>query len=108
MAQTGVAWVAPTARVDAGASLEGPLFVDDGCVVKAGARLGPYTVLGKDCQVDADANVSGAIVWADSRIGPRGPRDRRHHRPIGTDRPQRQLRGGVLGDTTSIAEYSRL
>jgi mannose-1-phosphate guanylyltransferase len=44
----GVAWVAPTARVDAGASLEGPLFVDDGCVVKAGARLGPYTVLGTE------------------------------------------------------------
>ena len=46
-----------------GARLEGPLFVDDGCVVKAGARLGPYTVLGKNCQVGRGrATSSGAIV----------------------------------------------
>ena len=68
--QPGLAWVSPTARVDDGARLEGPLFIDDGCVVKAGARIGPYTVLGQDCRVDDDANVSGAIVWADSHIGP--------------------------------------
>src|ERR671913_572348 len=67
--EPGMAWVAPTAHIDPHARIEGPLFVDDGCVVKAGARLGPYTVLGRNCQVDGDANVSGAIIWADSRIG---------------------------------------
>ena len=32
-------------------------------------------MLGQNCQVDDDANVSGAIVWADSRIGARGRSD---------------------------------
>ena len=64
--EAGMAWVAPTARVGQEARLEGPLFVDEGCVVEAGARLGPYTVLGKHCHVEPGANVSGAIAWAGS------------------------------------------
>ena len=104
----GLAWVAPTARVDPGARLEGPLFVDEGCVVEAGARIGPYTVLGKNCHVDEDANVTGAIVWAGSRIG----REARVADTIvgrsGRIGRNCMLRGGVLGDDTSIADYSRL
>ena len=69
---------------------------------KAGARIGPYTVLGKNCQVDEDANVSGAIVWADTRIGREADVTRRHHRPIGTTSAATpRCSGGVLGDTTS-------
>jgi NDP-sugar pyrophosphorylase family protein len=106
--ERGMAWVAPTARVDEAARLDGPLFVDEGCVVEAGARLGPYTVLGKNCQVESDANVSGAIVWPGSRIG----REARVTDTIigrsGQIGRNVQLRGGVLGDTTSIADYSRL
>ena len=106
--EPGMVWVAPTARVDESARLEWPLFVDEGCVVKAGARLGPYTVLGRNCQVEADANVSGAIVWADSRIGREaGVTDTIIGRSGHIGRHAR-LRGGVLGDATSIAEYSRL
>jgi mannose-1-phosphate guanylyltransferase len=104
----GMAWISPTARVDERVRLEGPLFVDDGCVVEAGARLGPYTVLGKNCQVEADANVSGAIVWDESRIGREAHvTDTIIGRSVQIGRNV-QLRGGVLGDTTSIAEYSRL
>jgi len=104
----GVAWVAPTARVDPEARLEGPLFIDDGCVVKAGARLGPYTVLGRDCEVDTGANVSGAIVWAGSRIGPGATVTDAIIGRSGLVGRHATLRGSVLGDTTSIAEYSRL
>jgi len=104
----GVAWVAPTARVDADASIEGPLFIDDGCVVNAGARLGPYTVLGRECEVDAGANVSGAIVWAGSRIGPGASVTDAIIGRSGVVGRHATVRGGVLGDTTSIAEYSRL
>src|SRR5918999_4671780 len=66
---SGMAWVAPTARIDRTARLEGPLFIDDGCVVSASARIGPYTVLGPDCVVDEQADISGSIVWSGSRIG---------------------------------------
>ena len=106
--KAGVAWVAPSARVAAGARLEGPLFVDEGCGVEVGARLGPYTVLGKNCHVEPDANVSGAIAWAGSRIGREAHVTDTIIGRSGDIGRNVQLRGGVLGDTTSIAEYSRL
>jgi len=61
--------VAPDAKVEAGAVLEGPCFLDAGVVVKAGARIGPYTVLGRSVLVEEDARVEGAIVWPNARIG---------------------------------------
>jgi mannose-1-phosphate guanylyltransferase len=106
--EPGMAWISPAARVDRGARLEGPLFVDEGCVVEAGARLGPYTVLGQNCQVESDANVSGAIVWADSRIGREAHVTDTIIGRSGQIGRNVHLRGGVLGDTTSVAEYSRL
>jgi len=106
--ESGIAWVAPTARIDPGARLEGPLFVDDGCVVEAGARLGPYSVLGKNCRVQEDANISGAIVWADSFIGREAQVTDTIFGRSGHIGRNVQLRGGVFGDTTSIADYSRV
>ena len=106
--EPGKAWVSPGARVDPSVRLEGPLFVDDGCIVKAGARLAPYTVLGRNCQVDEDANIAGAIVWAESQIG----REARLVDTIigrsGEIGRNAQVERGVLGDQTHIAEYSRL
>ena len=106
--EPGMPWVSPAARVDASARLEGPLFVDEGCVVQAGARLGPYTVLGKNCQVEEGANISGAIMWADTRIGREATVTNTIIGRSGQIGSHTQLNGGVLGDRTSIADYSRL
>src|SRR6187549_2091035 len=40
----GHSFVAPDARVEDGATIEGPAFIDEGVVIKAGARIGPYSV----------------------------------------------------------------
>ncbi len=104
----GLAWVSPAARVDTGARLEGPLFVDEGCVVKAGARLGPYTVLGRNCHVEEDAHISGAIVWPESHIGREAHLVDAIVGRSGEIGRNAYLMGGVLGDNTHIAEYSRL
>ena len=45
------------------------MFLDEGVVVKAGARIGPYTVLGRQCHVEEDAVVRGSILWANTRVG---------------------------------------
>src|SRR5262245_11786773 len=37
----GRVWVSPHARIEDGAILEGPCFVDEGSIVKAGARIAP-------------------------------------------------------------------
>src|SRR5690606_33747174 len=42
-------------RIEDGAHVEGPVFLDEGTVVRAGARIGPYSVLGRGCQVEADS-----------------------------------------------------
>jgi mannose-1-phosphate guanylyltransferase len=106
--EPGIAWVSPAARVDPSAQLEGPLFVDEGCVVQAGARLGPYTVLGKNSHVEEGANVAGAIIWADSRIEREATVTNTIIGRSGQIGRHAQLNGGVLGDRTSIADYSRL
>src|SRR5512137_2085605 len=41
--------VSPDARIEDGAIVEGPCFVDEGTIVKAGAHVAPYTVLGRQC-----------------------------------------------------------
>jgi NDP-sugar pyrophosphorylase family protein len=106
--QSGVAWVSSNARVEDGARLEAPLFVDEGCVVRGGARVGPYTVLGKQCRVEEGANVSGAIVWPGARIDREAEvRDCIIGRNSRIGRNASVLQG-VLGDKTDIADYSRL
>jgi NDP-sugar pyrophosphorylase family protein len=106
--ESGLAWVSPSARIDPTVRLEGPLFVDDGCVVKARARLGPYTVLGRNCHVEEDANVSGAIVWAESQIAREAQLIDTIVGKAGEIGRNAELHRGVLGDKTHIAEYSRL
>ena len=86
----------------------GSAFVDEGCIVRAGARLGPYTVLGRNCHVGEDANVAGAIVWADSHIEREAQLIDTIVGRAGEIGRNAQLQRGVLGDKTQIAEYSRL
>ncbi|HEV3141085.1 MAG TPA: NDP-sugar synthase, partial [Vicinamibacterales bacterium] len=46
------AWISPEARVEDGASVDGPCFIDAGSVVKAGARIGAYSVVGRQCHIE--------------------------------------------------------
>lgn len=50
------------ADVAAGAELVGPVLVDDGAVIEAGARVGPFAVVGKRCRVRAGAQVERAVL----------------------------------------------
>src|SRR5436309_3157230 len=44
-------WISPQARIEDGVALESPCFVDEGTVVKSGARIGPYAVVGRQCHI---------------------------------------------------------
>ena len=108
-APDGFAMVSPDARVEPGARVEGPCFIDEGTVVKAGAHVAPYSVIGRQCQIEEEARIDGSIVWANTRVG----RDavvrqsilgRQCH--IGRNSI---LDGGiVLGDKSVVTDYSRL
>jgi len=60
--------VSPEARVEEGATIEGPCFIDAGTVVKAGARIGRYSVIGKHCHIGEGAVVEGAILWPNTWV----------------------------------------
>jgi NDP-sugar pyrophosphorylase family protein len=102
-------WVAEGARVEDGAELQGPCFVDEGAVVKAGARVLPYSVIGRQTHIEEGAVVENSIVWPNGWIG------REAHvtgsilgRNCHIGRNASVDPGAVLGDKTVITDYSRL
>jgi mannose-1-phosphate guanylyltransferase len=105
----GMSFVSAGARVEAGVEIHGPCFVDDGVVLKAGARVLPYSVLGRQTHVDEGAVVEASIVWPNGWIGRdatvRGAilgRNCHIGRNAAIESPV------VLGDKTVITDYSRL
>jgi NDP-sugar pyrophosphorylase family protein len=107
--QANSAWVSPGARVEEGVELHGPCFVDEGAVIKTGARLMPYAVVGRQTHVDEGAVLEGSIVWANGWIG------REAHvsgailgRNCHIGRNAIIETPVVLGDKTVITDYSRL
>jgi NDP-sugar pyrophosphorylase family protein len=99
--------VMPTARVDQTAVLDGPCFVGEDVVVEAGARVGPYAVLGRGSHAAAQAAVTESIVWPDCRLDVEaavtGSLLGRNCR-IGQCA---SLDGAILGDETVVGDYSR-
>ena len=74
-AMAGQALVSPQARIEDGATIEAPCFIDAETVVKRGARIGPYSVIGRNCHIGENAVVDGALLWpntwvdSDARLG---------------------------------------
>ena len=102
-------WVSPQARVDDGAVLEGPCFVDEGAVIKHGARIGPYSVVGRHCHVEEHAVVDRSIVWANSRISQDAVvRNAVLGRHTHIGRNATVDKHAVLGDKSVVTDFSRL
>ena len=85
------------------------MFSRSGVVVKSGARIGPYSVLGRSVMVEEGAQVSGAIVWPNACIG----RDA----TVGAALVGRNCYIGknadvgpeaILGDKTTLSDYTRV
>jgi mannose-1-phosphate guanylyltransferase len=100
--------VAPDARIEDGATLEGPCFVDEGALVKAGARIGPYSVVGRQTQVEENAVIDGAIIWPNCRISRDAEvRNAIIGRHCHVGRNVTLDHGAVLGDRTTLTDYTR-
>src|SRR5687767_1089608 len=102
-------WVSPNARIDDSATIEGPCFIDEGAVVKAGARIAPYSVIGRQCHVEEHAVIDRSILWANARICQealvrRSILGRQCH--IGRSAVVDE--GVVLGDKSVVTDFSRL
>jgi NDP-sugar pyrophosphorylase family protein len=100
--------VAPGARIEEGASVEGPCFIDDGVLVKTGARIGPYSVVGRHTQIEEGAVVERSIVWTNCRISrDAAVRDAIIGRACHIGRNVTLQAGAVLGDKTTLTAYTR-
>jgi len=61
--------------VDAGTNLgekitvTPPVYIGKNCVVNDSAQLGPYAVIGSNCEIDAGATVKKSIIWKNTKIG---------------------------------------
>ena len=92
-AAPGTAWVSPQARVEDGAIVEAPCFIDEGVVVKAGARIGPYSVIGRQCHIEEHASDRRCDRLGELPDQPGSDRAALDRRPPVPHRPQRPGRG---------------
>jgi NDP-sugar pyrophosphorylase family protein len=103
------ALISPHARLEEGVKIDGPCFVDEGAVIKAGARIGPYAVVGRQCHIEEHAVVERTILWANTRVSQeavvKGSILGRHAH-IGRNAVVDD--GVVLGDKSVVTDYSRL
>jgi NDP-sugar pyrophosphorylase family protein len=100
--------VSADARVEDGATIEGPCFIDEGVVIKAGARVGPYSVIGRQTQVEENAIVEGAIIWPNCRISRDAEvRNAIVGRNCHVGRNVTLNQGAVLGDKTTLTDFTK-
>ncbi len=102
-------FVAEDARVEEGVELQGPCFIDEGAVVKTGARILPYSVIGRQTHIEEAAVIDDSIIWPNGWIGREAQiagsiLGRNCH--IGRNAVLDP--GAVLGDKTVITDYSKL
>jgi NDP-sugar pyrophosphorylase family protein len=106
---SGAPVVAADAKVEDGAVLEGPCFVDTGAVVKAGARIGPYSVIGRGTVVEEDAQITGAILWPNTRVGRDAVVDGAIiGRSCHVGRNARVGATAILGDKTALTDFTQV
>ena len=97
------------ARLEDDVQIEGPCFLDEGVVIKRGARIGTYAVLGRQCQVDDQAQVRDSVVWANTVVGAEASLEgalvgRNCHLGRNTIVSE----GRMVGDRSTITDFSRL
>ncbi len=101
--------VSTEARVEEGATVAAPCFIDAGVTVKAGAAIGPFAVIGRGVVVEEDAVVRDSIIWPNTRIGQHAAIEGAvvgRHCHIG--RNVRLNGRAVLGDKTVLTDYTKL
>ena len=80
-----------------------------GVVVKNGARIGPYSVIGAHSHISEDAHIAGAILWPHTwvdRHATLGPLVAGRHCQFGRNV---EVNGtAMLGDNSVVTDFSRI
>ena len=62
-------WFSDGSEIDPTAQLLPPVVIGRNCKVKAGAVVGPYSVLGDNCIVEEKAKIHRSILWDNVYVG---------------------------------------
>jgi mannose-1-phosphate guanylyltransferase/phosphomannomutase len=62
-------WMGEGVRIEEGATIRGPVLIGDEAVIKTGAIIEPYSVIGKNSKVCEYAHLTKTILWNDVYIG---------------------------------------
>ncbi|HEX8424031.1 MAG TPA: NDP-sugar synthase [Pyrinomonadaceae bacterium] len=82
-------------------------LIADGCIVKPGAQI-INSVLGQGCYVDERARIENSVVWSHARIGGGAQISSAIiGRGCHVGREARVGAGAVLGDKTSLTDYTQ-
>jgi mannose-1-phosphate guanylyltransferase/phosphomannomutase len=58
-------WVGNNVKIENGALLEAPLSIDDDAVIRKGAKILPYSVIGKNNVISSNSSLKKSILWHD-------------------------------------------
>ncbi len=99
--------ISSEARIEAGVIFDGPSFIDAGAHVKTGAKIGPYTVLGRGVLIEEAADLKNTTIWPNTRISQNAVIDgpiigRSCH--VGRNAVVKGQ--AVLGDKTMLTDYT--
>ena len=102
-------WIAPDAKVEEGVEVQGPCFIDEGVVLKAGAKVLPYSVIGRQTHIEEHAVIDESVVWPNGWIGREATvRGSILGRNCHVGRNSTVENPVVLGDKTVLTDYSKL
>ncbi|MFH1443199.1 MAG: NDP-sugar synthase [Candidatus Micrarchaeota archaeon] len=61
--------ISPIAKIAKTAEITNPVVIEEGCVIKENAKIGPYVHLMKSCEIGVSAQISNSILFEGCRIG---------------------------------------
>ncbi len=61
-------WIEPGVTLEKQVTLRPPVYIGSGSVIHAGAQIGPYTCIGKDCVLETGAAAVHSVLWDGCRL----------------------------------------
>ena len=62
-------WVEPGVNIQSGVNIEAPVYIGKQSLLKRGAHVGPYTVVGENSIVEEQATVERSVLWGSVYAG---------------------------------------
>lgn len=107
--EAGGVHIAADATVDSQAKLSGPAFIGSGAIVKAGAHIEPFAVIGQNSRIEEGATVGNSVLWSSVRVSAEARvRGALVGRSAHIGRHAQVETGTVLGDKSVLTDFSRL